>query len=143
MLKLVKGLTFWYKRANLSVIANISVNTSWRWCYSCYFCIFSVFNFFQIIMVSRFIAHHDQYFVMFQDLNVSKFPNFSLKAKYNNTVFYSVNSNYLHSRKKQKRKIVETILWLNLLCIYCYSSKTRWFLKAVRIHWQSLISPEN
>ena len=61
-------------------------------------------------MVSRFIAHHDQYFVMFQDLNVSKFPNFSLKAKYNNTVFYSVNSNYLHSRKKQKRKIVETIL---------------------------------
>ena len=143
VLKLVKSLTFLYKTADLSVIANISVKTLWRWCYSCYFCISSVLNFFQIIIVSLFFARHDHYFTMLKDLSVFKFTNFLFKAKYNNTVIYSVNSNYSHSRKKQERKIVETILWLNVLCIYCYSSKTQWFLEGIRINWQSLISPEN
>ena len=35
-------------------------------CYLCYFCISSIFNFFQIIMVSLFLARHDQYFMMFK-----------------------------------------------------------------------------
>ena len=34
-------------------------------CCSCYFYI-SIFNFFQIIMVSLFLARHDQYFMMFK-----------------------------------------------------------------------------
>ena len=35
------------------------------------------------------------------------------------------------SWEENKNKIVETILWLNLLCIYQYSAKTGWFLKKV------------
>ena len=46
------------------------------------------------------------------------FTNFPFKKKYNNTIVYSVNSNYLYSREKQTKKIVETILSLNLLCLY-------------------------
>ena len=72
-------------------------------CYSYYFCIFYIFHFFQIIMVSLFLAWHDQYFIMFKDSNVFRFTNFPFKAKYNNTVAYSVNSNYLFSRRKQKK----------------------------------------
>ena len=49
---------------------------------------------------------------MFKDSNVFEFANFPLKTKYNNTVVYSVNSNYLSSRRKQEKN-VETILWLN------------------------------
>ena len=46
---------------------------------------------------------------MFKDSNVFKFTNFPFKAKYNNTVVYSVNSNCLFSRGKQN-KIVKAIL---------------------------------
>ena len=55
---------------------------------------------------------------MFKDSNAFEFTIFPFKAKYSNTVVYSVNSNYLFSREKQEKKIVETILWLNLLFIY-------------------------
>ena len=72
-------------------------------CYSCYFCIFYILNFFQIIMVSLFLALHDQYLIMFKDSNVFEFNIFSFQAKYNNTVVFSVNSNYLFSRRKQEK----------------------------------------
>ena len=55
---------------------------------------------------------------MFKDSNLFKFTNFPFKTKYNNIVVYSVNSNYLFSKGKQKKKVVETTLWLYLLCIY-------------------------
>ena len=46
---------------------------------------------------------------MFKDSNVFEFTKFPFKTKYNNTVVYSVNSNYLFSREKREKKIVETI----------------------------------
>ena len=54
---------------------------------------------------------------MFKDSNVFELTNFPFKTKYNNTVVYSVNSNHLSTRGKQEKKIVNTILWLNLLFI--------------------------
>ena len=72
-------------------------------CYWYYFCIFYIFHFFQIIMVSLFLAWHDQYFIIFKDSNVFEFTNFSFKTKYNNTVVYSVNRN-IYSRRENKRK---------------------------------------
>ena len=114
-------------------------------CYLYYFCIFYIFHLFQVIMVSFFLARHDQYFVMFKGSNVFEFTNFPFKTNYNNTVVYVVNSNYLFSRGRGKQENIffETIPWLNLLFIYWYSAKTRWFLKGVLIHWRSLISLEN
>ena len=76
-------------------------------------------------MVSLFLAGHDQYSIMFKDLNVFEFTNFPFKTKYNSTEYYSVNRNYLFSSIKQEKTIVETILRLNLMCIYKYSVKTR------------------
>ena len=111
-----------------------------RPCYSRYFCIFSIFNFFQTIMVSLFLAGHDQYSIMFKDPNVFEFTNFPFKTKYNSTEYYSVNRNYLFSSIKQEKTIVETILRLNLMCIYKYSVKIRWLLKGALIHWRSIIS---
>ena len=70
---------------------------------SWYFGISSVFKFFQIVMVSLFLARHDQYFIMFKDSNVFEFTNFLLKTKYSNTVVYSFNNNCLFSRKKQEK----------------------------------------
>ena len=64
---------------------------------------FYIFHFFQIIMVSLFLAWHDQYFIMFKDLNVFEFTNFPFKTKYNNNVVYSVNSNYLFLRENKKK----------------------------------------
>ena len=72
-------------------------------CYLYYFCINYIFNFSQIIMVSVFLAFHDQYFIMFKDSNVFEFTIFPFKTKYNNTVVYSVNSNCLFSRGKQEK----------------------------------------
>ena len=46
---------------------------------------------------------------MFKGLNVFEFTTFPFKTKYNNTLVYSVNRNYLFSRGKQENKIVETI----------------------------------
>ena len=37
---------------------------------------------------------------MFKDSNVFEFTNFPFKAKYNNNVAYSVNSDYLFSKGK-------------------------------------------
>ena len=61
----------------------------------------------QIIMVSLFLACHDQYFIMFKDSNDFEFNNFAIKAKYNNAVVYSVNRNYLFSRRKQEKKLLK------------------------------------
>ena len=47
---------------------------------------------------------------MFKDSNIFEFANFPFKANYNNTEVYSVNSNYLFSKRKQEKSIVETIL---------------------------------
>ena len=41
----------------------------------------------------------------------------------------------IYSQRENKKKIVETILWLNLLCIYKYSANTLWFLKGILIPW--------
>ena len=91
-------------------------------CYSYYFCIFYVFHFSQIIMVSLLLARHDQYFIMFKDLNVLEFANFLFKTKYNNTLVYSIITiqfNYLFSTgKQQQQQKIETIHWLNLLFVY-------------------------
>ena len=66
-------------------------------------------------MVSLFLAWHDQYFLMFKDSNVFEFTNFPFKTKYNDTVDYSVNNNYLFLREKQWKNIE---IWLNLQSIY-------------------------
>ena len=47
---------------------------------------------------------------MFKDSNVFEFTNFPLKTKYDNTVVYSVNSNYLFSRGKQEKKLLKQSL---------------------------------
>ena len=60
------------------------------------------FNFFQIIMVSLFLAHHDQHFIMFKDSSFFEFINFPFKTNYNNTVVYSANSNHLFSKGKKR-----------------------------------------
>ena len=45
--------------------------------------------------------------MMFGDSNVFEFTNFPFKTKYNNTVAYTVNSNYLLSRGKQEKKLLK------------------------------------
>ena len=52
---------------------------------------------------------------MFKDSNVFEFTNFPLKTKYDNTVVYSVNSNYLFLREKQEKN-AEVLL--SLVSIY-------------------------
>ena len=111
----LQNLDILYKRADFSVIVNISVKTLW-----CHitdnisaFLIFSFF--FQIIMVSFYFAWHDQYFIMFKDSNVFEFTNFLFKTKYNNSVVYSVKRNYLFWREEQEKNLLKQFLdW-----IYC------------------------
>ena len=81
-------------------------------CYLYYFCIFYIFHLFQVILVSFFLARHDQYLVMFKGSNVFEFTNFPFKTNYNNTVVYVVNSNYLFwtGRGKQEKNFFETSL---------------------------------
>ena len=81
-------------------------------CYLYYFCIFYIFHLFQVILVSFFLARHDQYLVMFKGSNVFEFTNFPFKTNYNNTVVYVVNSNYLfwRGRGKQENFFFETSL---------------------------------
>ena len=81
-------------------------------CYLYYFCIFYIFHLFQVILVSFFLARHDQYLVMFKGSNVFEFTNFPFKTNYNNTVVYVVNSNYLfwRGRGKQEKFFFETSL---------------------------------
>ena len=55
-------------------------------------------------MVSLFDCH-EQYFMMLKDSNVFELTNFPFKTKYNNTVVYSVNRNYLFPRKKQEKML--------------------------------------
>ena len=56
-------------------------------------------------MVCLFLTRRDQYFVMYKDSNVFQFTNFTVEAKYNNTVVYFVNSNSLFSRGKREKKL--------------------------------------
>ena len=81
-------------------------------CYLYYFCIFYIFHLFQVILVSFFLARHDQYLVMFKGSNVFEFTNFPFKTNYNNTVVYVLNSNYLfwRGRGKQGKIFFETSL---------------------------------
>ena len=59
-------------------------------------------------MISLFLARHDHYF-MFEDSNIFEFIDFPFETKYNNAVVYSVKSNYLFTRKKQKQNIETTL----------------------------------
>ena len=102
-LGLVKNLTFFYKRADFPVIVNISIKTLWRRAIHAILAFFHIFNFFQIVMVSLFLACHDQYLIMFKDLNVFE----SFQTKYNNTAVFSVSSNYLFSRRKQEKILLK------------------------------------
>ena len=58
-------------------------------------------------MVALFLARHDQHFIMFKESSVFEFTNFAFKTKCNNTVVYSVNSNYLFSSGKQEKKLLK------------------------------------
>ena len=64
-------------------------------------------------MVSLFLACHDQYLIMFKDLNVFE----SFQTKYNNTAVFSVSSNYLFSRRKQE-KILLKQFFEYIYCIF-------------------------
>ena len=46
---------------------------------------------------------------MFKDSNVFEFTNFPFKIKYNDTVVYSANRNYLFSRGKQEKKLLKQL----------------------------------
>ena len=93
-------------------------------CYSCYFCFFYILNFFQIIMVSLFLALHDQYLIMFKDSSVFEFNIFSFQAKYNNTVVFSVNSNYLFSRRKQEKNYCNKSLIKSTVYLLIFRQKS-------------------
>ena len=58
-------------------------------------------------MISVFLAFFDQYYIMNEDWNVFEYTNFPFKTKYNDTVVYSVDSNYLFSRAKQEQKLLK------------------------------------
>ena len=90
--------------SDLSIIANISIKTLWP------YAIHAIFVFLLIILVSLFLARHDKYFVMFKDSNVFELTNFPFKTKYNKTVVYSVDSDYLFSRKKKQKKLLKQFL---------------------------------
>ena len=78
---------------------------------------FFIFSIFFKSMVSLFLAWHDQYFIMFKDSNVFEFTIFHSEQSII-ILICSVNSNYLFSKEEKQKKIVETILWVNLLPIY-------------------------
>ena len=80
-------------------------------------------------MVAIFLAHHNQYFIIFRDSSVFEFTNFPFKTKYINPAVYSANTNYLFLRGNQEKKLSE-----NLLCIYYNSAKTQLFLMGALIH---------
>ena len=74
-----------------------------------HFCSTIISSFFQILMVSLYLSRHDQYFKMFKYSDVFEFTNFPFKTKYNNTAVYSVNSNYLFSKRKQEKKMLKEL----------------------------------
>ena len=78
-----------------------------RPCYSCYFCVFYIFKFFQTIIVSLFLAGHDQYL---KHSNVFELINFSFQTKYNNTIAFLLIAIIYSRGEKKKKTIVETIL---------------------------------
>ena len=55
-------------------------------------------------MVSLFLAHHGQYFMMFKDLNVFENTNFLFLKKYIDIVVYFVNNNYLFLMGEKRKK---------------------------------------
>ena len=71
-----------------------------RPCYSCYFCVFYIFKFFQTIIVSLFLAGHDQYL---KHSNVFELINFSFQTKYNNTIAFLLIA-IIYSRGEKKEK---------------------------------------
>ena len=99
-----------------------------------------IYHNYPIIMVSLFLALHDQYFIMFKDSNVFEFTNFPFKTKYNNTVVYSVNSNYLFLREKQGKKCWNLIKSTIYLLIFCQNSM---IFEGSSNSLRSLISPED
>ena len=64
---------FSYKRADFSVIVNISVKTLWCYAVDAIFAFFYIFHFFQIILVSLFLAWNNELFIMFKDSNLPTF----------------------------------------------------------------------
>ena len=54
-------------------------------------------------MVYIFLAHHDQYFIMFKYSEVFEFISFPFKTKYNKTIVYNVNNNNLFLRGKERK----------------------------------------
>ena len=68
-------------------------------------------------MVSLFLTRHDQYLIMFKHSNVFEVTNLLFQTKYNNAVALFANSK-LFIVEEGKRKIIEPIFRLNLLCIY-------------------------
>ena len=75
-------------------------------CYSCYFCIFYIVNFFQIIMVSLFLARHDQYLIMFKHSNAFEVTNLLFQTKYNNAVALFANSKSFIVEEKRRKKLL-------------------------------------
>ena len=109
-LGLVKNLIFCVKELIFCNSKHFRQNIM-RPCYSCYFCIFSNLNFFQTIMVSLFLAGHDQYLIMFKDSNFFEFANLSFKKKCNNAaIIYSLEEN----KKKQllKQFLIKSTVYL-------------------------------
>ena len=91
-----------------SVIVNISVKTLWCYAIHTIFAFFMFSIFFQIMVASLSLAWHDQDFIIFYCCNflihnVFELTSFPFKTKYNNTVVYSVNSNYSFSRRKPEK----------------------------------------
>ena len=124
-------IDFFVQRADFSVIVNISVKTFWR------HAIHAIFACFQIIMVSLFLARHDQYLMMFNDSNIFEFTNSSFPTKFFllTTIIYS---------RQNKKKTVVTILWLNLLYLLIFRKNSMNFEGSpILIHWRVLISLEN
>ena len=94
-------------RADFSVIINISIKTLWPRAIFMLFLPFLYFQFLSSYNGFSLFSLHDQYLLMFKDSNVFGFTNFSSQTKYNNTAAFSVNSNYLFSRRKQDKKLLK------------------------------------
>ena len=59
---------------------------------------------------------------MFKDSNVFEFINFPFKTKYNNTVVYSVNSNYSRGENKKKKLLKQFFDYIYYLLIFRQNS---------------------
>ena len=102
-----------------------------------------VFNFFQIVMVSFFLALHEQCFITFKDSNVFEFTNFPFKTKYNNTVVYPadpIQDEGRTGRGAERPPLPVFPLWL--LQTWEFSHKTLWLLVWTLLpHWCKISRP--